>query len=77
MLFSLSVLAELYIQLYRHINTKNALKTCNIKRIYLQAKNNPALPLFACMFVYLRGLRCDISKHKRVKNLKRTLLNHN
>lgn len=47
------------------------------KRINLQAKNAPALPSFACMFVYLRGIMYDIPKHKRVKNLKRTLLNRN
>ena len=55
----------------------DALKTCNIKRINLQAKNHTALPLFAGMFVYLRGIMYDIPKYKRVKNMKRTLLNRN
>ena len=55
----------------------NALKTCNIKRINLQAKSPTAIPLFAGMFVYLRGIMYDIPKYKRVKNTKRTLLNRN
>ena len=56
----------------------NALKTRNIiADKFAGKKNHPALPLFACMFVYLRGIMYDIPKYKRVKNMKRTSLNHN